>query len=112
MSGRLAGKTAVVTAAAQGMGRAAALAMTREGARVIATDLDPGKLAGLDGTDGIETRRLDVLDPKEIRDFAAGMEAPDILFNCAGYVHNGAILSCDEAPSTSPSALTCGPCTA
>jgi len=96
MAGRLQGKTAVVTAAGQGMGHATALAFAREGASVVATDIDLGKLATLDGIAGVETRALDVLDPAAIRDFAASMVAPDILFNCAGYVHNGTILDCDE----------------
>ena len=96
MAGRLQGKTAVVTAAGQGMGHATALAFVREGASVVATDIDLGKLATLDGVTGVETRALDVLDPAAIRDFAASMVAPDILFNCAGYVHNGTILDCDE----------------
>ena len=96
MAGRLQGKTAVVTAAGQGMGHATALAFAREGASVVATDIDLGKLTALDGVAGVETRALDVLDPAAIRDFAASMVAPDILFNCAGYVHNGTILDCDE----------------
>ncbi len=97
MTARLQSKTAVVTAAGQGMGRAAVLAFAREGARVIATDIDAGKLATLADVPGVTVRQLDVLDAGAITAFAAGIEAPDILFNCAGYVHNGAILDCDEA---------------
>lgn len=97
MTGRLDGLTAVVTAAAQGIGRASVLAMAREGASVVATDLDAGKLEGLAGVRGVTTRRLDVLDAQAIADFAADTPAPDILFNCAGYVHNGTVLDCDEA---------------
>ncbi len=96
MSGRLAGKTAVVTAAGQGMGRAAALAFAREGAKVVATDIDGGKLAELAKEADLSTAVLDVLDLAAIEAFAGGMEAPDILFNCAGYVHNGTILECGE----------------
>src|SRR5260370_18749753 len=96
MTGRLEGKTAVVTAAGQGMGRATGLAFAREGARVIATDIDEVKLESLDGVAGVATRRLDVLDPAGIKAFAAEIAAPDILFNCAGYVHNGSLLDCDE----------------
>ncbi|MCC2613923.1 SDR family oxidoreductase [Neorhizobium sp. Rsf11] len=96
MTGRLEGKTAVVTAAGQGMGRAAALAFVREGARVWATDMDPQNLETLGGHDGITTRRLDVLSPAQINEFSGQIEAPDVLFNCAGFVHNGAILDCDE----------------
>jgi len=96
MTGRLEGKTAVVTAAGQGMGRAAVLALSREGAKVIATDLDQARLDTLDDVAGISIRRLDVLDPAAITSFGAETTAPDILFNCAGFVHHGAILDCDE----------------
>lgn len=96
MTGRLRGKTVVVTAGGQGIGGAAVLACAREGARVIATDVDPGKLDRYAGRDGIVPERLDVLDPAAIAAFAARHPAPDALFNCAGHVHNGTILDCDE----------------
>jgi 2-keto-3-deoxy-L-fuconate dehydrogenase len=96
MSGRLEGKTAVVTAAGQGMGRATVLAFLREGARVWATDIDTGKLDTLNDQAGVTTRRLDVLNPSEIRSFTDEIDPPDILFNCAGFVHHGSILECDE----------------
>jgi 2-keto-3-deoxy-L-fuconate dehydrogenase len=93
MAGRLEGKTALVTAAAQGMGRATAQAFLREGARVIATDIDEAKLATLKGAD---TRRLDVTDRAAIEKLASDVGAVDILFNCAGFVHHGTILDCSE----------------
>lgn len=96
MTGRLSGKTIVITAGGQGIGGASVLACAREGARVIATDVDPGKLAGYAGHELIVTEPLDVLDPAAIQDFAGRHPAPDALFNCAGYVHNGTILECDE----------------
>lgn len=97
MSGRLAGKTAVVTAAAQGIGRATAEAFAAEGAAVWATDIDADKLAGLDAVAGVTTRRLDVTDAAAVARAAAEIGAPDVLFNCAGHVHHGSILACDEA---------------
>jgi 2-keto-3-deoxy-L-fuconate dehydrogenase len=97
MTGRLNGKTAIVTAAAQGMGKAAALAFAAEGAQVIATDINEGLLAAMHGLPGITPRRLDVCDPSAIIAFAGEVPAPSILFNCAGYVHAGTILDCDEA---------------
>jgi 2-keto-3-deoxy-L-fuconate dehydrogenase len=93
---RLAGKTAVVTAAGQGIGRATALAFAAEGAQVWATDIDEAKLGSLAETPGIQVRRLDVLDDAAIAAFAAAMPAPDVLFNCAGFVHHGTILDCDD----------------
>jgi 2-keto-3-deoxy-L-fuconate dehydrogenase len=92
--GRLDGKTCLVTAAGQGIGRASALAMAAQGARVIATDINEAALADLDG---FETRRLDVRDGAAIAALAAEIGAPDALFNCAGFVANGTILDCDEA---------------
>lgn len=88
----LEGKTALVTAAAQGIGRASALAFARAGARVFATDINAGLLAGLDGRDGIGTRRLDVLDEAAVLALVAEIGTVDILFNCAGVVHAGSIL--------------------
>jgi 2-keto-3-deoxy-L-fuconate dehydrogenase len=92
--GRLSGKTALVTAAAQGIGKASAELFAREGARVIATDIN---LELLGAVQGCEARPLDVLDPRGIQDLAAELGAVDVLFNCAGYVHAGTILDCDEA---------------
>ncbi len=93
---RLAGKTAVVTAAGQGIGRATALAMAREGAQVWATDLRADLLASLDGTDGIRTAVLDVLDRAAIDAFFATLERIDVLFNCAGMVHAGTVLQASD----------------
>jgi NAD(P)-dependent dehydrogenase (short-subunit alcohol dehydrogenase family) len=92
MTGRLQGKTALVTAAAQGMGRAAVVAFAREGAQVIATDLKPELLAGLPTS--VKTAGLDVLDDGAVAAFVESTGAVDILFNCAGYVHQGTILDC------------------
>jgi len=97
MSGRLAGKTALITAAGQGMGRAAALAFAREGARVLATDVNDSALRELDGRPGISTARLDVLDDAAVSAFVERSGAVDILFNCAGWVHQGSLLDCSIA---------------
>jgi len=93
---RLDGKTALVTAAAQGIGRASAIAFASEGATVIATDVNEAKLKELGNLPNIRTRRLDVLDSKAIADFAAETGAVDVLLNCAGFVHHGTILDCEE----------------
>ncbi|KRD48490.1 MULTISPECIES: SDR family oxidoreductase [Acidovorax] len=95
---RLQGKTILITAAGQGIGRASALACAREGAQVIATDLNPALLARLaqDGA-GLTTHVLDVRDSAAVVALAAQLPALDGLFNCAGYVHNGSVLECDEA---------------
>ncbi|MEO8100219.1 MAG: SDR family oxidoreductase [Acidobacteriota bacterium] len=90
------GKTAVVTAAAQGIGRATAEAFAKAGARVWATDVNAAKLAELRDVAGIATATLDVTDADQIRNFEARTGAIDILFNCAGFVHNGAVLDCLE----------------
>ena len=84
----------LITAAGQGMGRAVALAMAAEGAKVCATDLNEQLLASLAGTANITTRKLDVLDDAAIAALAADLQPLQILFNCAGYVHNGSILDC------------------
>ena len=92
---RLAGKRAVVTAAAQGIGRASALAMHHEGARVLATDVNEPALAELAAM-GLETRVLNVRDPASIAAAVAAAGKVDVLFNCAGFVAAGNILDCDE----------------
>jgi 2-keto-3-deoxy-L-fuconate dehydrogenase len=93
MSGRLAGKTALITAAGQGIGRATAELFAAEGATVWATDVNETVLAGLGQC---RTRKLDVLDPADIEAAFAEAGEVDVLFNCAGFVANGNILDCDE----------------
>ncbi|MPZ12540.1 MAG: SDR family oxidoreductase [Kiloniellaceae bacterium] len=96
MGDSLAGKRAVVTAAAQGIGRATALAFAAEGAEVMATDINLDRLEELAGTPGISVRRLDVLDLQAVNSLAAEMPPLDVLCNVAGYVHHGSILECPE----------------
>ena len=95
MAGRLAGKTAFCTAAAQGIGRATALAFAAEGAQVIATDLNAARLADLAGP-AIRVARLDVLDRDAVVAAARDAGPVDILFNCAGFVHQGSVLEATE----------------
>jgi 2-keto-3-deoxy-L-fuconate dehydrogenase len=96
VAGRLDGKVAFVTAAAQGIGRATALAFAREGAKVWATDLNEEKLAELKGKKGIETRRLDVLKDGDVEKLAKEVGTPNVIFNCAGFVHHGTIQQCSD----------------
>ena len=92
---RLKGKRAVVTAAGQGIGRASALAMHRQGARVLATDVNEAALASL-AAEGLETLLLNVREPASIAAAVAAAGRVDVLFNCAGFVAAGTILDCDE----------------
>ena len=94
--GRLDGKRAFLTAAGQGIGRAAAIAFAREGAEVIATDIDETKLDSLAREGVAATFRLDVLDTAAVHALAGGVGAVDVLFNCAGFVHHGTALDCSE----------------
>mgnify|MGYP003335105422 CR=1 FL=1 len=93
---RLAGKIAVVTAAGQGIGRATAEAFVREGAQVIACDINAQTLASLKQATGCQTELLDVLQPAAIQALAQRLPAIDILFNGAGFVHAGTVLDCTE----------------
>src|SRR6201984_3266685 len=93
MSGRLSNKIALVTAAAQGIGRATAEAFVREGAQVFAADINEAALAKLTG---VKPLRLDVTRPDLIAEAAARIGGLDVLFNCAGFVHAGSILECTE----------------
>ena len=97
MTTRLTGKNILITAAAQGIGRASALAMAAEGAKVIATDINEHLLGSLAmEAPTIECRKLDVLDGEAIATLAKELGAVDVLFNCAGHVHHGSILECTE----------------
>jgi 2-keto-3-deoxy-L-fuconate dehydrogenase len=102
----LTGKTAFVTAAGQGIGRATAKAFAAAGAKVIATDVDAAKLGGL-RSDTIRTRGLDVLDAAAITAAAHDAGAVDILFNCAGVVHQGTLLDATEADWSFAFELNC-----
>ena len=90
--GSLDGKLSLITAAAQGIGRATVEAFSRAGAKVIATDINAEKLAEVAALPGVTTRALNVLDPEAIKAAAAEIGRLDILFNCAGVVHNGTVL--------------------
>lgn len=94
--GRLQGKRVLLTAAGQGIGYASALAMKSEGAEVFATDVNEAALSEL-AANGFQTFKLDVLDPASIDAAARTVGAPDVLFNCAGFVAGGNILECDES---------------
>jgi 2-keto-3-deoxy-L-fuconate dehydrogenase len=96
MAGRLAGKRVLVTAAAQGIGRATAIAMAREGALVLATDINATLLVDLEAEEGVSTDRLDVTDSAEIARLGKEQTAFDVLVNVAGFVHHGSILECNE----------------
>lgn len=93
---RLKGKTALVTAAGQGIGRASALALAAEGAQVWATDLNPQLLDSYDGIEGVRAVQLDVTDKAAIHRLVAAMPAVDVLFNCAGFVHSGTVLQASD----------------
>ena len=93
---RLTGKTALVTAAGQGIGRASVLAMAAQGAQVVATDLNPALLESYAGVANVTTAKLDVMDKAAIHAQVAGMARIDVLFNCAGFVHNGSILQATD----------------
>ena len=97
MGGRLAGKTALITAAGQGIGHATAVAFQKEGARLWATDIDESRLAGLATLEGVTCRALDVRDDGAVAAAAEEIGALDVLFNCAGRVPHGTLLDCEPA---------------
>jgi 2-keto-3-deoxy-L-fuconate dehydrogenase len=97
MSGRLSGKTCLVTGAAQGIGRAVAEAFRREGAALVVTDLDVGQLDEVFSGPGVRTARMDVTDATQIEAVAAANPEVDVLVNCAGWVATGTIL--DSSPA-------------
>jgi 2-keto-3-deoxy-L-fuconate dehydrogenase len=94
---RLLGKTALVTAAGQGIGKASALALAAEGAQVIATDVNAQLLSSYAGVAGVRTQVLDVLDKAAIARVLADVQTLDVLFNCAGFVHNGSVQAATDA---------------
>ena len=96
MTGRLAGKRAFLTASGAGIGRAVALMFAREGAHVIATDLDVTKIRDLTDHGVAEVHALDARSTPAVQALAEAVGAVDILFNCVGYVHHGSVLECSE----------------
>lgn len=94
---RLSGKTVLITAAGQGIGRASALAMAREGAHVLATDVRADALAALEAEPNVTTAILDVLDRAQVEAVIGEAGRIDALFNCAGYVHAGTVLEASDA---------------
>ena len=94
---RLQGKTALVTAAGQGIGHASALALAAEGAQVWATDVNEKLLERYAGVANVKTARLDVLDKGAIQALVKQLPTLDVLFNCAGVVHNGTLLDASDA---------------
>ncbi|WP_420403831.1 SDR family oxidoreductase [Nisaea sp.] len=96
MAGRLNGKKALVTASAQGIGKATVEAFSREGAEVIATDINMDALGALKDLPGVTLRKLDVLDDVAVTSAAKEIGALDVLFNCAGFVHHGTILDTSD----------------
>ena len=97
MAGRLHGKTAIVTSAGQGIGRASAICMAKEGAKVWATDINAEALASLAAEQtGIETFTLDVLKQDQVDAAARRVGTPDVLFNCSGFVHAGTLMETDD----------------
>lgn len=97
VTNRLAGKQVLVSAAGQGIGRASVLALAAEGASVLATDVNEGLLASYAGMPNVRTARLDVTNDGAISKLFAGIDRLDVLFNCAGYVHQGSIFETTEA---------------
>ena len=96
MTAKLEGKTVLITAAAQGIGRASVLAFAKAGATVYATDINEKVLAEIEGGTNVHTRKLDVLDEAAVKALVGEIGAVDILFNCAGVVHGGTILEMDD----------------
>lgn len=98
MTNRVKGKRAVVTAAGQGIGRAAALALAAEGAEVYASDINEEALNRLvEKNPAVDAKVLDVTDADAVKEYSSRIGEADVLFNCAGFVHHGTIMDCDEA---------------
>ncbi len=93
---RLQGKTALITAAGQGIGYASAIAMAKEGATVWATDVNPALLDKFRGVANVHTAALDVMDKQAIQTVTANIPVIDVLFNCAGFVHAGTVMEATD----------------